>query len=707
MLAELRAELGELLEALINGYSAVYFSDKKVVGLLFMAATFAWPLEALEAIFCALVAIVFARALGFDRAKIRAGGFTFNPLLVGLAVAHYFSPSWSLTLTLALAGVMTTLIGACLQSVLEATFHLPQLSLAFVIVTVSVFNAARDPGALVHAAPIWGHPISLPGPVERFLLSVVAVFSRNDVVSGALAFLGLLIASRISAALAVVGYACGAYFYHAIPDASTVNFAGFNFVVSAIAIGGIYTVPSYRSYGLAAVAAALCASAAAWTAVWFKPFGTDVLSLPCLLTIYAFIGGLRMRAANGNPELVFVPAASPEDNLAIAQSRRLRQKDLARAWLRLPFIGSWHVSQGVNGAFTHQQKWRFALDFSVPGGDAASIGPAELPNFSAFGLPVISPQAGVVAKVVDGIADNDPGHMNAVQNWGNYVLLQHVDGTHSLLAHLRKGSVRFRPGDRVGVGEVIGSCGNSGRSPAPHIHYHVQRAPEPGGETLPFYFASYIRLNGVPALVERSLPREGEVIENLVISPSLRAAFDFLAGQRYGFDVASSKGRRVEYVTAGMDLGGWRYLESESDHARAYFHLTEDMFYMDYCSARPGTLLYALLLAMSKVPFVDTAGLCWRDSLPLNLFLKGLPRWGAEFILPFLPHYGVEAQRQFYEPADQAKGVGIRTRIEGFPFSFGDMEANVHFRPGEGPVMVSLQCGSAPLGLTARRIDAC
>lgn len=727
----LLAELRELGDSLLNGYSAVYFSNKRGAGLLFMAVTFVWPVEGLEAMFCALAAVLFARVMGFDRAMIRSGAFTFNPLLVGLALARHFVPGTQLLLTLALAGVMTTLISACLQSVFEATFRLPQLSLAFVLVTVSVFNAAGSPGPIVHPTPAWGNPFSLPGPIDRFLLSVAAVFSRSDWVAGLLAFLGILYTSRISAALAVIGYMSGAYFYRLTPGAG-VHFAGFNFIVSSIAVGGIYLVPSFASYSVAALAAALCAPVALWAQAWFRPFGTDILSLPCLLVIYAFIAGLRMRPVNADPELVLSPAASPEDNLAVAQSRRLRQKDVPRAWLRLPFIGSWHVTQGVNGAFTHRDRWRFALDFSLPDEDTSAAGRGPLHAFAAYGLPAVAPQTGFVAKIVDGIADNEPGHMDAERNWGNYVSIQHLDGTYSLLAHLKKGSIRVKPGDRVGVGEVLGLCGNSGRSPTPHIHYHVQRTAEPGGETLPFFFSTYIKCVG-PAgertLAERSLPREGDVVENLVVSPGVRSAFDMLAGNRYQFEVETSSGRRVETITSLMDINGFRYLESDFDHARVYFHLTEDMFFMNYSSARPGSLLFALLLAVSKVPLIDAAGLAWRDELPLSFFVKGAPRLFAEFALPFIPRYGIGAQRRFFAAAaapqlagqrgvggaavsdlDEArcdvKVVGIGTVIPAFPFSFGEIAAEALLCEGSGPVKLRVKCETPALNLEATRIGA-
>jgi murein DD-endopeptidase MepM/ murein hydrolase activator NlpD len=46
------------------------------------------------------------------------------------------------------------------------------------------------------------------------------------------------------------------------------------------------------------------------------------------------------------------------------------------------------------------------------------------------------------------------------------------------------------PGAWVQPGDLLGHCGNSGRSPQPHIHLHVQTSDEPGSPTAAFHLAS-------------------------------------------------------------------------------------------------------------------------------------------------------------------------------------------------------------------------
>lgn len=53
---------------------------------------------------------------------------------------------------------------------------------------------------------------------------------------------------------------------------------------------------------------------------------------------------------------------------------------------------------------------------------------------------------------------------------GNHVTIRGDDGTFALVAHLQKGSLAVREGERVLAGQQIARCGNSGNSSEPHVH---------------------------------------------------------------------------------------------------------------------------------------------------------------------------------------------------------------------------------------------
>ncbi|MFF9046145.1 M23 family metallopeptidase [Streptomyces parvulus] len=85
---------------------------------------------------------------------------------------------------------------------------------------------------------------------------------------------------------------------------------------------------------------------------------------------------------------------------------------------------------------------------------------------------------------------------------GNHVVLDLGDGTHALYAHVRRGSLTVREGDRVTAGQVLGHCGNSGNSTEPHVHFQLMDGPDPDtARGVPFTW------RGI------GVPRNGEIFE--------------------------------------------------------------------------------------------------------------------------------------------------------------------------------------------------
>ncbi len=133
-------------------------------------------------------------------------------------------------------------------------------------------------------------------------------------------------------------------------------------------------------------------------------------------------------------------------------------------------------------------------------------------NHYCFGRQIIAPGDGVVADAKDGVHDNIPGKRNAREIPGNYVVIDHLNGEFSMLAHFKKDSVLVTQGDEVKAGDPLGQCGNSGHSNLPHLHYHLQTTPNwLDGEGLPAQFQNYYA-NG--QFIKRGEPVQGEIIIN-------------------------------------------------------------------------------------------------------------------------------------------------------------------------------------------------
>ena len=98
-----------------------------------------------------------------------------------------------------------------------------------------------------------------------------------------------------------------------------------------------------------------------------------------------------------------------------------------------------------------------------------------------------------LSLVLDRVPDNVVGEVNLKENWGNTVIIKHDEHLYSSLSHLKEGSVKVKEGDSIKKGDVIGRCGNSGRSPYPHLHFQMQETPYIGSLTLEYPISYYIR----------------------------------------------------------------------------------------------------------------------------------------------------------------------------------------------------------------------
>jgi Peptidase family M23/Protein of unknown function (DUF3887) len=151
--------------------------------------------------------------------------------------------------------------------------------------------------------------------------------------------------------------------------------------------------------------------------------------------------------------------------------------------LSLPFKGRWLVFWGGDTRKLNQHhdvpNQRFAFDLLGvgKGGKTQQGDGTRNEDYYAFGREVLAPADGTVVEVIEGVRDNTPGSMNEYSAVGNCVVIQHRPEEVSVLAHLKRGSIVVRAGDKVKRGQLLGQCGNSGNSSEPHLHYHLQNSP--------------------------------------------------------------------------------------------------------------------------------------------------------------------------------------------------------------------------------------
>jgi hypothetical protein len=144
---------------------------------------------------------------------------------------------------------------------------------------------------------------------------------------------------------------------------------------------------------------------------------------------------------------------------------------------------------------------RWAYDLSVqPHPDYTTSADVELEDYGCWGTEIVAPASGRVVLAHDGEPDRRPGtpwSMAYPPDMGNHVVIEIAGGTVLHLGHLQRGSVQVSTGDTLVEGTVIGRCGNSGNSVAPHLHIEHQpgmRSPErrvPFHVSLPLFFRDH------------------------------------------------------------------------------------------------------------------------------------------------------------------------------------------------------------------------
>ena len=128
------------------------------------------------------------------------------------------------------------------------------------------------------------------------------------------------------------------------------------------------------------------------------------------------------------------------------------------------------IMQGYNGKFSHVDK--YALDFRLRKGKL-----------------VCAARGGQVLKVVE---HNNIGGANIKYiNKGNYVVIDHGDGSFGGYWHLQQNGALVEIGDTVKTGEPIGKSGSTGFSSMAHLHFMVYSYDENGRQyTLPTLFTT-------------------------------------------------------------------------------------------------------------------------------------------------------------------------------------------------------------------------
>ena len=251
----------------------------------------------------------------------------------------------------------------------------------------------------------------------------------------------------------------------------------------------------------------------------------------------AYLNSSFYISANALPDTARVVAEGPRGDLAYVDIPVSRYA--SPITYRAPVNGRWFVI--ASGDASQHHRWvvssEYALDIARVNADMRTYtgDGARLTDYITYGQPILAVADGVVVATRNDRPNNEamlrqPGeafdaYMQRVGETqqaiimesgfegaaGNYVLIRHANGEHSLYAHLKQGSVRVSAGEQVASGAQIAEAGSSGNSTEPHLHFQlIDGADLNSARGLPIIFTG-LRPEWVP-IADRHL-RSGDVME--------------------------------------------------------------------------------------------------------------------------------------------------------------------------------------------------
>jgi hypothetical protein len=174
---------------------------------------------------------------------------------------------------------------------------------------------------------------------------------------------------------------------------------------------------------------------------------------------------------------------------------------------------------------------RFAIDWMHTNdqGEFYTGDKTKNESYLDYGSPVYAVADGTVTSTLDHMDANVPGILPAsdpvlapkltVENIdGNHIIMDIGDGVYAMYAHLIKGSLLVKTGDKVKKGQQIAKLGNTGNSNAPHLHFQLMNGP------------SLLEADAVPYVLD-NFGYQGQVA-----ATSMWNADNYLSGSYFGPD---------------------------------------------------------------------------------------------------------------------------------------------------------------------------
>ena len=652
------------IPAILNSYSVVFFFNNRLLAIVLLIVTFFNFSAGLCGLISVVITVIIADSMGFDKIRLKQGIYSFNALLTGIGMGTFFEMGLVFFILLLMA-VLTSLIISVILSGWLGKYGLPFLSIPFVFSFWLIFLPSGQFAnlGLTQRNVFWMNEMYSVGgkplldffqtidnlPLNRmviiYLRSLSSIIFQDNLITGILISVTLLICSRITFLLTITGFITAYLFAHLIgSDMASFSFynIGANYILVAIAAGGFFTIPSRYSFLWVVLLVPLTSLMILFMTKLGAFIHLPFFSLPFSIVVISFLYFLILRTKPGKLVLTPFQYYSPEINLYTYKGSIDRNTGYQYFPLHLPFWGEWTVSQGYEGKFTHKGEWSSAIDFVLKDetNKLYNVNSNSCEDFYCYNKPVLAPADGVIVEIIDYIDDNEPGKVNSSQNWGNTIIIKHLNNLFTQLSHLRPGTFKVKTGDFVRKGDIVALCGNSGRSPMPHLHFQAQVTSLPGAKTIDYPFSYYLKkYKDKTELKSFSIPAEDDQISNVLTNPLLKAAFDFQPGMilkfSYGDEAEPGSENEISWEVFA-DNYNYKYLYCASTQSTAYFVNDGTVFYFTSFYGDQKSLLYVFYLTAFKVLLGHYENIEITDIFPLHIIRKNkLSLWVHDFIAPF------------------------------------------------------------------------
>ncbi len=604
------------LRSVILSYSEIFFSKRLSIGVFVLAISFLNPNMGFAGLVSILAAYTFARFLGYQKEFLKSGYFTYNALLVGLSIGKIFTLSPLSILYIIISAVLTFLITVSLNDFFGRNLLLPILSLPFVIVSSLIHLSASKftnlyVNDLYHSSVLESFSKLFPYWINGFLQSLGAVVFMPSSFIGTAIILLIFFHSRVLFMLAIAGYYFGVLLQGAFVGSYIQAFSdlnAFNYPLIAMALGGIFNIPSKKSYLFALVGVAMATVLIKSIDIIWSEFGIPVFTLPFLIVTLGSIYVLGLMKYELVP-LIFKD--TPEETAGYFYILKSRYPQ--HTTMYLPFLDTWNVYQGFDGRWTHKGVWKFAYDFVKKDDKGLSYQNEGkvLTDYYCFKKPVTSPVRGYVVHTSFCHSDNPIGVVDTLNNWGNHVIIQDERGFYTGLCHLAKDSIIVSPGQWVEPFQEIGLCGNSGYSPEPHLHMQYQCNEYLSSSTMPFTFTA---ITNKERIYHHCTPALEEEIAPYMVHDFYLQVTNFVLDEKLSFEVYKNN-KKIENVEfkVSMALDGTFYLAHRE--ARLYFGKMNSSFYFYHIDGK-SKYLNLLFQAIPSLPLNYIKGKTWNDTVP-------------------------------------------------------------------------------------------